>query len=63
MDWGNRPLTICTTDLYYPTLVWKEDGKPEALEGKHDDRLIAAAGLFQIIKEHPYVEKIKINRR
>ncbi|MCD6422272.1 hypothetical protein J7L13_02920 [bacterium] len=39
------------------TFVRNEEGRPEALEGKHDDRVIAAAGLFQIIKEHPYVEK------
>lgn len=42
------------------TFIRNDEGKPEAIEGKHDDRVIAAAGLFQVIKEHPYVERIKV---
>jgi len=45
------------------TFVRNKDGKVEALEGKHDDRVIAAAGTFQVLKEHPYVERVETSSR
>lgn len=45
------------------TFVRNKEGRPEAMEGKKDDRVIGAAGLFQVIKEHPYVQKVEMKRK